>query len=72
VSLKTLILFFQAVVLVSQWLRDRQLAGVAREQALKEIKDVFDKRVDRAAAVRRMPDDPGTDSVHDDPTIYRD
>ncbi len=62
-------LFFEAVVLVAGYLRDQQAKGIGREQALKEIKDAFDKRVD--AAVRaRQPDDPGI--VQDDPTIFRD
>lgn len=68
-SLKLVILFFQAVVLVAGFLRDQQAKGIGREQALKEIKDAFDKRID--AAVRaRQPDDPGV--LHDDPTVFRD
>jgi hypothetical protein len=66
-----LTLFFQAVVLVAGFLRDRRAAGIATEQALKEIKDAFDKRID-AAAHARQPYDPGV--LHDgtDPTVYRD
>lgn len=55
-------LVFRAILLVTQWMHDRQVAGVAREQALRELTDALNERIARAAAARAAPHD---NSVHD-------
>lgn len=57
--LKLAVLFLQAATLVMQWMRDREVAGVAREQALKEMTDALNVRIKAAVDARAAPDDPG-------------
>lgn len=60
--LKLAVLFLQAATLVMQWMRDREVAGASREQALKEMTDALNVRIKAASAARAAPHD---DSVRD-------
>lgn len=55
--IKLAVLFLQAATLVMQWMRDREVAGVAREQALKEMTDALNVRIKAAADARAAPHD---------------
>jgi len=57
--LKTVLLVIQAVSLVLQWMKDRETAGVAKEQAIKELTDALNARIRGAADARAAPHDPG-------------
>lgn len=64
-TLKTFSLFLQAVLLVAQWMRDRKAAGVARDEALKELTDALNARIRAAADARARPHDGGVRDPYD-------
>jgi hypothetical protein len=67
-SVKLVILFFQAVVLVAGFLRDRQAKGVGREQALRDIQEMFRDKIaaaNRAADRVRVQPDNGLHDIFD-------
>jgi len=55
--LKTLALIAQAVLLVLQWLKDREAASVGREQALRELTSALNEHIAAAKAAREAPHD---------------
>ena len=62
---KLAVLFLQAATLVMQWMRDREVAGVAREQALREMTDALNVRINAAVAARAAPHDDGVRDIND-------
>lgn len=56
-TLKLVLLLLQSAVILAGWLRERELAGVAREEALREMKDAISIKVKAAADARAAPHD---------------
>lgn len=55
--MKLAVLFIQAVILVLQWLKDRDAAGVQQDQALRELTDAINSRIAAAKSARTAAND---------------